>query len=476
MSAVPKASSNSSASKPAPVAQADPALLDALADFVCGIRLDAVPEEVRRQSRLNILDTIGCIASGAKLEESQQLLAAEASRGGPQEAAVLGSSLRLPIEAATRVNAYMGDIFELNDLIGGHASIATVTPGLALAEATGASGAQLVEAVIAGVETVCRVHGGFYAHQKPFTETAMVQVIVASAIGAAATASKLLKFDREKTRQAMAMAGALTSWGPAELVFGEGNTLKPILFGGWPGSIGLVAANYAKHGLTGASRLLESPIGYYATVARKHDRSIVLDFDHWRLAQPRRKLHACCGYTHSAIDAVAKLRREGALAKAAKIRVDVPAYIVPAVAKFGAAPTTPNEARFNLEYCLAHAATDADVILPTHSMESAQHLARPEIRQALAKFETVVDPAYGHYRYSTVEAFDSAGQSIARLVYDAPRGTEWNPMSDDEVRQKFRRLALPLSDESTINAYLNRVDALEASPDCNWLIGTFAGH
>ena len=231
----------------------EPALLAQVAQFAHGIRLSAIPETVRRQARLNILDTIGCIASGARLSESQQLLSAEAARRGAHEATVFGSSDRLPIEAATRVNAYMGDVFELNDLIGGHASIATVVPALAMAESLGSTGAELVEAVVAGVEVVCRVHGGFYAHQKPFTETAMVQVTIASAAGAAAAAAKLLKLDEQQTMQAMAIAGALTSWGPAELVFGEGNSLKPILFGGWPGSMGLVGANYARHGITAAN-------------------------------------------------------------------------------------------------------------------------------------------------------------------------------------------------------------------------------
>ncbi len=451
----------------------EPALLAGLAEFSSGIRLGDVPGEVRRQAELNILDTLGCIASGARLEESRQLLAAEAARGGPREATVLGSTERLPVEAATRVNGYMGDVFELNDLIGGHASIATVVPALALAEATGASGAALIKAVIAGVEVVCRVHGGFYAHQKPFTETAMVQVTIASATGAAAAAASLLGFDAEKTRHAMAIAGALTSWGPAELVFGEGNSLKPILFGGWPGSMGLVAANYARHGITASSRLLESPIGYYATVARAHDRDVVLDFDHWRLSQPRRKLHACCGYTHSAIDAVAKLRSAGILGRAARIRVHLPPYIIPAISKGGLAPTTPNEARFNIEYCLAQAATGADVITPEHSLLCDEHLRREDVVSAMARFEVVADPAYGHYRYCRLELLDERGAVIHVETNDAPRGSEWNPMSDDDVRGKFRGLARELMSASAMDGYLERVGRLESSPDTAWLLRSF---
>jgi 2-methylcitrate dehydratase PrpD len=451
----------------------DASLLSQLAAYSSGIRLQDVPPEVLRQARLNILDTIGCIASGARLPESGQLLAAERSRGGPAEATVLGSSERLPVEAATRINAYMGDVFELNDLIGGHASIATVVPALALAESLGASGSDLVEAVIAGIEVVCRVHGGFYAHQKPFTETAMVQVTIASASGAAAAAAKLMKLDATQTMNAMAIAAALTSWGPAELVFGEGNSLKPILFGGWQGAMGLVGANYARHGLTASSKLLESPIGYYATVARSHDRDVVLDFANWRLAQPRRKLHACCGYTHSAIDAVAKLQAAGELKDVARVRVHLPAYIIPAISKGGRPPTTPNEARFNIEYCLAQAAAGADVILPEHSIQCEEHLRRPEIAEGVGRFEVVTEPAFGHYRFCRLALLNADG-SVRRVVEnDAPRGSEWNPMSDEDVRAKFRRLAGGFIEGDALDSYIERVEHLDTSASVEWLLRSF---
>ncbi len=456
-----------------PESLAQPALLAQLAVFANRIHIADVPNVVRREACLNVLDTIGCIASGARLLDSQRLLQAEIARGGPEEATVLGLPKRLPVEVATRVNGYMGDAFELNDLIGGHASIATVTPSIALAESIRASGAELVEAVITGIEVVCRVHGGFYAYQKPFTESAMVQVTVASAVGAAAAACKLLKLDVTHTLNAMAIAGALTSWGPAELVFGDGNSLKPILFGGWPGSIGLIAANYARHGLSASARLLESPIGYYATVATRHDRAVVLDFENWRLAQPRRKLHACCGYMHSAIDAVVRLRARGHLRQAARLRVHMPDYIIPAISGRGLEPTTPNEAQFNIEYCLAHALIDSDVILPEHSMNCVMHLKRPEIAEALSKFDVVADPAYSHYRYCRVEVINSEGRTVDELTNDAPRGSEWNPMSDEELKCKFLRLTADFLDRPAGERYVAQIDRLEFQTNTEWLLRSF---
>lgn len=448
-------------------------LLNSLAEFATSIRWANLPDGVREQARLNILDTAGCIASGARLDESLRLLDMEASMGNAGTSSVLGSTRKLSAQAAARVNAYMGDVFELNDLIGGHASIGTITPALALAEQLGASGERLLEAAVTGVEIVCRVHGGFYEHQKPFTETGMAQVGIPNTIGAAAAAARLLDLDTEKTAHAMAIAGALAGWCPAEVIFGDGSEVKPLLFGSWPGSVGLLAAMYARAGMTGAPRLLESPMGYYATVARDIAWEVALDFSHWRLAQPRRKLHACCGYMHSAIDSVAALRREGVkLADASRIRVSIAAYIEPAVSK-PAPPQTGNEARFNLQYCLALAALDSDVIVPGHSLDCRRHAGRPELEALRRKFEVVVDPQFGHYRFSRVEVFDAHGQCSQVRNNDAPRGSEWNPMSADEVIDKFRRLAEPLMSTERMNTYVQRLSRLESEQDCGWILGSF---
>ena len=448
-------------------------LLTQVAKFAAGIRYAQIPQEVRRQAKLNVLDTIGCIASGVPLLESKMLLRAELAMGGKAEATVAGSRDKVSMRAAARINGYMGDVFELNDLIGGHASIATVTPALALAEAIGASPLRMLEASITGIEVVCRVHGGFYANQKPFTETGMAQVGIANAIGAAAAAAKLLDFDEDRTLNAMTVAGALAGWCPAEVVFGDGSLVKPMLFGAWPGSVGLMAASYAKEGITGSPRLLESDIGYYATVARGISADVVLNFDEWRLAQARRKLHACCGYTHSAIDLVAKLRRDGvALRDAKEIRVHTPAYILPAVSKC-APPTTGNEARFNLQYLLAHAAVDSDIILPGHSLDCERHVQRAEVEAMRRKFNVVIEPKYNHYRYSSIEVIDGSGRVLVRADNDAPRGSEWNPMNDDEVRSKFRRLTSGLLSEPRVDQYLERFEGIENEARVDWVLAGF---
>src|SRR5690606_5328916 len=104
-----------------------------------------------------------------------------------------------------------------------------------------------------------------------------------------------------ETSQAMAIASAMNTWCPAEAIFGQGGTIKPILFGANPASCAVQAVNYARHGLTGPQQLVESPIGLMTSLATGFDSTKLRNSENWFITRPQRKLHAMCGYTHASI-------------------------------------------------------------------------------------------------------------------------------------------------------------------------------
>ncbi|PZW44814.1 2-methylcitrate dehydratase PrpD [Humitalea rosea] len=452
-----------------------PPLLGALAHFAAKLDLARVPEAVRRQAGLCILDTIGCMLAGAETPEAAMVLAAERDASGDGAARILGSPIALRPEAAARVHGYWGDIFELNDLIGGHASIGNVTAALALVEPCGSSGADLLRALIAGIEITTRIYAAVYPQLKPYTEVGMVTPGLVSAFGAAAVAGSLQGFSEPRLQEALAIAGTLATWCPAEVIFGDGGTVKPMLFGAWPAAIGIRAAGYAGHGMTGPARLLESPMGFCETLSRGYDPAVFTDDARWYLAEPRRKLHACCGYTHSAIDAVAALRREVGTAamQRGRLRIGMPAYVLPAVSKTRL-PQTPNEARFHAEYCIALAACGLDVILPEHSLGFREEISRPELRQILGAIEIVAAPELTHYHQCILD-FDSPGLAPRHIRADAPKGSPQNPMADAEVIQKFQRLSASRLSAAAAATYAEKFLALEVVADCGWIFDDLQG-
>jgi len=436
-----------------------------LAHYANSLTLESVPEISRRQGRLCILDTVGCMIAGTCTEEARLVLDCEPSDDSKSLATIPGTSQRRSLYAAIRINGYLGDILELNDLIGGHASIGNVTAAVALAEVTGSSGADLLEAVIRGIEVTARVYSAVYPTLKRFTEVGIVPVGIPSAIGAAAAAARLLNLNPTQTLNAMAIAGGLGGWCPAEVIFGNGGTMKPLLFGAQPGATGVTAAFYAKKGMTGPSALLDSKVGYFATSSKNGELAPLTHDDFGALSQPRRKLHACCGNLHSAIDALGKLRTEiGNSMLNGIVEVRVAPYVVDVVSKT-TPPSSSNDARFHLQYCLALAMCGNDVILPEHSINFKDHLANPLVIAAMANIRVVQDVSLTHYHQCSV-IFDIGGGVRREMSLTSPRGSANSPLTDEEVVNKFHLLSDPVIGTRAAHRFAEKlavVDELETT-------------
>lgn len=417
-----------------------------LSNFLATLHPSLVPKEVKAQARLCLLDTIGCMISGSTTDAAQRIAAAELAANPGKQCSIAGGK-RGGLLSAARINAYQGDIFELNDLIAGHASIGNVAAALALGQVRRVSGETLEVALVAGIETTARVYGAFYPYQKSLEEVGMVSVGMPSAIGSAAACARILDLSPSQTADALAIAAAWANWCPAEVIFGDGRGAKPMLFGGLPANAGISAALAAEQGISGPPDILSSAMGFFATVATQWS-SDPFHSSTWALSQPRRKLHACCGYIHSAYDAALDLRKaEGFdISDILDASVEVPAYTIPAIRK-NHLPTTANEARFHLQYMLAHAFTGLEAVTPATSEAFEAECARPEL---LGLFDKIrVEPGAGlrHYHQSrlTVTLVDGRTFSVAN---DAPRGSDRNPLGDDAIVEKFRNLSGPVMGES----------------------------
>jgi 2-methylcitrate dehydratase PrpD len=418
------------------------------------------------QAGLCVLDTVACIVAGAATPEGAAMLAAEEAAGTGGAVTVLGSTTRLSAEAAARLHAYWGDIFELNDLIGGHAGIGIVPAVLAVAEQLGSPGKDVLVATVAGIEVASRIYDAVYPTLKPYTEAGLVTPGLVNSFGAAAAVARLRGSTVETTAQAMAIAGAIAAWCPAEVIFGSGGTIKPALFGGAPAAAGIRAVTYAEHGITGPSHLLESRLGLFPTLSRADAWDVDSAPANWRLERPRRKLHACCGYIHAAIDGVVALRRQRGPRRfdGARIEIRMPEYVIPAVSK-RRPPATANEARFHLQYCVALAMSGADVIIPEHSTAFAEHLS--QVGALLPDVEVTGDETLAHYHQCEV-AVRRPGEESVVLRFDGPRGTPQNPLSDDEVRAKAVRL-LRGRVRGDAADLVGRFGSLASEPGLAWL-------
>ena len=451
-----------------------PGLFLPLADFADGLDLATVPEEVLFQSRLEILDTIGCIVAGALEPDSRMIVAAERRALRGPTARLFGSAERFPIEVAARLNSYLGDVCEHNDLVGSHASIATLPAALAVGDQVGASGADLLRAYIAGTEIVTRLYTAYYAWKKPYNEVGIAPPGIINTIGSAAGCAMLLGLSHAQVLEAMAIGGGLAGWSPVGAVYDEGATVKPMIHGAWPASVGVLAARYAQGGMTGPVKVLESTMGLFSSLATHYDEAQITNPGVWHLANPRRKYHSACGYTHAGTDAVRALYQEfggDVLAGAKEIRISVPSYTFRAVGK-PQSPATPTESRFHLPFAAALAAVGEDGVRPEHGRNLDQWLSRRDVQDALAKISIVVDERFNHYEQCAVDMTTASGEVIHREG-QPPRGAPANPMTADMVKDKFRANVSDFLHIDQANDYIAMIEAIDTLENCDALYAPF---
>ena len=113
---------------------------------------------------------------------------------------------------------------------------------------------------------------------------------------------------------------------------------------------------------------------------------------------------------------------------------------------------------------------EADVITPEHSLECLAIASRPEILRLMNNFEVIEEPQFGHYRFSRVEVLGGDGKVISSVQNDAPRGTEWNPMTDEEVISKFKQLTRHGRKPDQIKNYLQKFETLPQQKTIDWLL------
>src|SRR5580692_2504284 len=236
-------------------------LTHALAEQARTLRHSDLPAEICTLAKQCLLDTIAVSLPGAADPLTGMLLAEMEEHGGKAEATVIGHAARLPAASAALVNGAAGHALDFDDVnmaMPGHPSVAILPALLALAEARGASGADVIAAFVAGYELQCRIGRtiapGHY-DVLGFHSTATV-----GSFGAAASCAHLLGLDQSKFAVALGIAGTQA----AGLKSMFGTMCKP-LHAGKASYHGLMAAKLALRGFTAREDILECRQGFAST-------------------------------------------------------------------------------------------------------------------------------------------------------------------------------------------------------------------
>lgn len=411
-----------------------------LAHFAATLRFEDIPEPVLRRAEDLMLDWLGSALAG-KGVRPVEIIARFAAQMGPGQgdAEVLITRAHTSPLFAAMVNAASSHVAEQDDVHNGsvfHPGSVVFPPGLAVAQALGASGAELLTAAVAGYEVGVRV-GEFLgqAHYKVFHTTG-----TAGVLAAAATVGRLLRLSPKQMLDAFGSAGTQAA-GLWEFLR-DGADSKP-LHTAKASANGLIAAYLAGDGFTGAKRVLTGAQGLAAGTSREADPLKLVDRlgERWAVGETSFKFHASCRHTHPAADALLQVVETHALAPESIGRVTAHVHQA-AIDVLGPVvdPQTVHQAKFSMGAVLGLIATRRRAGMGDFDAHFRESATIDFARKVGMAFDREVDAAYPQRWIGkvTVETID--GRTL-RAQVDEPKGDPGNTLSRRELEDKALALA-----------------------------------
>lgn len=453
--------------KPLPL----PAISERLADFTLGLSLEQVPASVALRAKHLLLDAIGCAFAARREDFAGRIAASIARLAGPGPRGVIGMGRRLPLRDAAMANGALLHGLDYDDTHAAgvlHLTVATFPTALGVAANAGASGAALLAAYIAGVETGARiasvVKGGF--HQTGFHPTGLVGAFAASLV-----AGHLLKLSHQRLVGAQGIA---LSFASGNLQFLEDGSWTKRLHPGWAAVCGITAAALAQDDLPAPREAYEGRYGLY----RSHLPPAALaacDFSLataglgrvWEIDNVAVKPFPACHLVHGCADAAIALHREGVDPERVRsIRALVPEDVVQAVCEPVAAKRRPKndyDAKFSIPYAVASGLARGKLGL-AEFLPAA--FTEPRIEKLMDKVEYAIDAASTFPRHYSgeVEVTLDDGRTLRNRVA-VNRGNPERPLANAEIEAKFFEncaLTLPENEAHRLRDQVLRVEKLGA--------------
>ncbi|CAB3723354.1 MmgE/PrpD family [Achromobacter denitrificans] len=412
-----------------------PHLSAELAAFAANLRYEDIPAPVLRRAEDLLLDCLASILAGASARAVQAIDRYAAAMGpATGDSEVLITRRRTTPLFAAMVNAAAAHVVEQDDVHNGsvfHPAAVVFPPALAVAQALGRSGRDLLVAAVAGYEVGIRV-GEFLgrSHYKIFHTTG-----TAGTLAAAVTAGRLLNLSPEAMLNALGSAGTQAA-GLWEFLRDAADSKQ--LHTAKAAADGITAAYLAQEGFTGARHILEGPQGMAAGMSTDADPSRLCDRlgERWALAETSFKFHASCRHTHPAADALQQALRDNNLTEADIERVVAHVH-QGAIDVLGPVvnPQTVHQSKFSMGTVLALIARQGRAGLA----EFDAGLDDPGVATFRGRVEMELDPevdgAYPQRWIGKVTVYTRDGRKLHSRV-DEPKGDPGNTLSRAEIEDK----------------------------------------
>lgn len=434
-----------------------------LVDFATKITFDQLPELVVRKTKQILLDSVGCALAGCVVDRSRIALELVNELGGKPQATIIGGN-KTSYALAAFANGELINSLEY-DPVGPqipHVVPYVLPPSLAIGERVNASGKDLITAIALGLEIGGRVGSSLVQHritkeEPPYYEWSPRFSWGSSIFGAVAGAGKLLRLNESQMANALGIAGASTPVPAAAKVqqtLGPLTMVKNNSWTGWVTQLATVAALAAARGLTGDTTILDGEWGFWKIWGSpffKSDNLIGTLGEVWHLDEVTHKPYPVCSLNHASIEGIIKIMQENGI---------TPEEIDEITIKADPILLTPSRAQTEIksfadtQYANAYIAAMAVYYgkQPGPAWQFATTFNDPKIEAFMKKVKTAVHPkAEGAISNAAKSGrmtffFGTSVEVTARgrkfvVEMDSPKGSKANPMTDEELIEKFKNNA-----------------------------------
>jgi 2-methylcitrate dehydratase PrpD len=407
-----------------------------LAEFLTGVSYADLPTQTVDHAAMLIASTIASAAMGSGIVSSTIIRALAREHGGTPEASLwfdLGP--KLPVADAARVNAVMSDAAasddsDLRNIV--HTGTTLTATSLAMAERTGASGQEVLAAMVLGYEASGRIGE---AITPGFRNQGFHGCLVAIFGGAVAT-GRLLGLDAAHMAQAIALSA--TSMGG--LAAAANTSVAREYHAGLAAMLGMHAALAAQKGYVAEESILETRQGFFEVYGGKNTESVTRDLGkEWDIITDMAIKLVPGGHpSHALAEAAANAARTGNISPD---DVETITLSRPGVTALSG-PSHPTDLigiAHSPAYFLAAGVADKDFSW-VHATEAK--IKNPVIQQLLDKVQVGAPPTENVEQYkqgATVTIRTKDGRTFSNTVY-APKGSGVCGIAWADVDAKYRTL------------------------------------
>jgi 2-methylcitrate dehydratase PrpD len=445
-----------------------------LAQFTADIRLDRLPHEIVQRTRFLVLDLVGNIVRARHDAESTAsfLGAARAMGMASGNSGVFGDAARYTPAGAAFLNGALAHSLDFDDTHAAgslHPGAPVISAALAAGEMAGASGADVLAAIVAGYEVTCRIALALPAgehYDRGFHPTA-----TCGAFGAAAAAARVFGLDATGVEGAL---GTVLSQCAGSLQFLANGAWTKRFQVGWAACNGLMAATLVREGFKGATEALEGRHGFLHAYAPNpkperavHDLGSVFELMHTAV-----KPYPSCRYGHAGIDAALALRAANDIkpTEIESVTLGLPRAGMMLIGEPAAKKADPQnvvDGQFSGPFVISAA-------LATGKMgwDSYELLRDATVRSLLAKVTCTFDPeieAEFPANMSGKLTVTARGQAFAQTVV-VPKGEPDNFLTEAELRAKFAGLTEAVLGAQRSARLADAALALDRAPDVAGLV------